>query len=75
MTPGEDGWISLFNGKDLAGWKVPNFGGEADVTVEDGIMTIGRADYGDRLDEGRTLETLGLTGVTKEELLAYIKGN
>ncbi len=41
MTPGEDGWISLFNGKDLAGWKVPNFGGEADVTVEDGIMTIG----------------------------------
>jgi len=41
MTPGEDGWISLFNGKDLAGWKIPNFGGEADVTVEDGIMTIG----------------------------------
>ena len=41
MKPGEDGWISLFNGKDLAGWKVPNFGGEADVTVEDGIMTIG----------------------------------
>ena len=41
----------------------------------DAIITIGRAVYGDRLDEGRTLETLGLVGVTKEELLAYIKGN
>ncbi|MBE6427091.1 MAG: DUF1080 domain-containing protein [Planctomycetaceae bacterium] len=38
--PDADGWISLFNGKDLSGWKIPPFGGEGEVTVEDGIMTI-----------------------------------
>lgn len=36
-----EGWVSLFNGKDLTGWKVPEFGGEGEVTVEDGILTIG----------------------------------
>ena len=41
----------------------------------DAIITIGRAVYGERLDEGRTLETLGLTHMTKEDLLTYIKGN
>ena len=40
----------------------------------DAIIAIGRAVFGDRLDEGRTLETLGLAGVGKDELLAYIKG-
>lgn len=38
--PDADGWISLFNGRDLSGWKVPSFGGEGEVVVEDGIMTI-----------------------------------
>ncbi len=36
-----EGWISLFNGKDLSGWRLPEFGGEGEVTVEDGLMTIG----------------------------------
>lgn len=31
---GEKGWTPLFNGKDLTGWKVTNFGGEGDVTIE-----------------------------------------
>ena len=33
-------WVSLFNGKDLTGWKVPQFGGEGEVTVENGEMRI-----------------------------------
>lgn len=37
----EKGWISLFNGKDLDGWKIPQFGGEGEVTVENGCMKIG----------------------------------
>ena len=28
-------WKPLFDGKTLAGWKITNFGGEGDVTVED----------------------------------------
>lgn len=28
------GWSPLFNGKDLKGWEVTNFGGEGEVTVE-----------------------------------------
>lgn len=35
--------ISLFDGKTLAGWKITDFGGQGDVTVEDGkiILEIG----------------------------------
>ena len=38
------GWQSLFDGKTLAGWKVTDFGGEGEVTVEDGqiIMRMGQ---------------------------------
>lgn len=38
----------------------------------DGIVSIGRAIFGDELDEGRTAENLGIAGMTKEELLKYI---
>jgi hypothetical protein len=34
------GWKSLFNGKNLDGWKVTNFGGEGDVLVENGEVVI-----------------------------------
>ena len=27
----KDGWRALFNGKDLEGWKVTNFGGEGEI--------------------------------------------
>ncbi|MDO4574392.1 MAG: DUF1080 domain-containing protein [Planctomycetia bacterium] len=38
----KDGWIPLFNGKNLDGWKVPNFGGEGEVRVlQDGTLEIG----------------------------------
>lgn len=37
----QEGWIQLFNGKDLAGWKVPVYGGDGEITVEDGILTMG----------------------------------
>jgi len=40
----------------------------------DAVIAIGRAVFGDRLDEGRTLETLGLTNTGVDELLAYIHG-
>lgn len=43
-------WKSLFDGKSLAGWKVPNFGTQGDVEVEDGTIVL---NYGD-----------GCTGVT-----------
>lgn len=38
--------IKLFDGKTLAGWKSTNFGGEGDVTVEDGTILI---DFGSDL--------------------------
>jgi hypothetical protein len=33
-------WEPLFNGKDLTGWKKSSFGGEGEVTTEDGVLTI-----------------------------------
>jgi len=36
----KDGWQPLFNGKDLDGWKVTNYGGEGDVLVENGEVII-----------------------------------
>lgn len=36
----KDGWIPLFNGKNIDGWKVTNFGGEGEVKVEDGCVVI-----------------------------------
>ena len=38
------------------------------------ICTIGRAILGDELDEGRTLRTLGLEGMTIERFLEYVNG-
>jgi serine/threonine protein kinase len=38
---GEPGWVSLFNGKDLTGWKVPkNYRGP--WRVENGLLMVGR---------------------------------
>ena len=39
----DDGWISLFDGKTLNGWKLTKFGGDGDVHVDDGdlIMEMG----------------------------------
>lgn len=36
----KDGWKPLFNGKDLEGWKITNFGGEGEVFVENGEVVI-----------------------------------
>jgi hypothetical protein len=36
----EKSWQPLFNGKDLDGWKITNFGGEGDVLVEKGDVVI-----------------------------------
>jgi len=33
-------WKSLFDGKTLKGWKVPNFGGEGEVKVEKGAIVM-----------------------------------
>ena len=35
-----DGWQPLFNGKNLDGWKVTNFGGEGEVYLEKGNVVI-----------------------------------
>ena len=37
-------WTSLFDGKSLAGWKVPNFGTQGEVEVEDGKIILGFGD-------------------------------
>ncbi len=42
----ESPWISLFDGKSLAGWEVANFGGEGEVRVEDGRILM---DFGEML--------------------------
>ncbi|MEX0728400.1 MAG: DUF1080 domain-containing protein [Planctomycetaceae bacterium] len=34
-------WTSLFNGKDLTGWSITNFGGQGPVEVVDGELRIG----------------------------------
>jgi hypothetical protein len=37
-------WKSLFNGKDLDGWKQSKFGGNADATVQNGVIVIPMAE-------------------------------
>jgi len=37
-------WQSLFDGKTLEGWKVPVFGGDGEVKVEDGAIVLGMGD-------------------------------
>jgi len=37
---GEHEWQSLFNGQDLSGWKVTNFGGEGEVTARNGVLVL-----------------------------------
>lgn len=37
-------WQSLFDGKTLQGWKVPVFGGDGEVKVEDGAIVLGMGD-------------------------------
>lgn len=39
-APATPGKISLFNGKDLAGWKETDFGGHGEVLVKDGVIQI-----------------------------------
>jgi len=34
------GWESLFDGKTLEGWKITEFGGEGEVTVEEGAIIL-----------------------------------
>ena len=43
LVKDQAGWISLFDGKTLKGWKITNFGGQGDVTVKDGaiLMEVG----------------------------------
>jgi len=38
-------WKSLFDGKTLDGWKVPNFGGEGEVLIEDGAIVMETGSY------------------------------
>ena len=35
-----DQWRELFDGKTLAGWKMPEFGGEGHVEVKDGRIVL-----------------------------------
>src|SRR6185295_5098744 len=50
---------SLFNGKNLDGWKVTDFGGEGEIRVEDGqiIMRMGQPMTGITIADGSKLPT------------------
>ena len=37
-------WRSMFDGKTLKGWKVPQFGGEGEVAVKDGVIVLNMGD-------------------------------
>ncbi|MDR1959888.1 MAG: DUF1080 domain-containing protein [Planctomycetaceae bacterium] len=39
--PQKEGWKPLLNGENLDGWSLPGFGGEGDVQVKKGNLTIG----------------------------------
>ena len=44
--PDADGWMSLFDGKSLAGWKETDFGGQGKVQVKGGeiVAKMGQGD-------------------------------
>ena len=44
--PEKTTWKPLFDGKTLEGWKATNFGGEGEVRVEEGVITM---EYGSSL--------------------------
>ncbi|WP_246120188.1 3-keto-disaccharide hydrolase [Blastopirellula retiformator] len=49
----EPAWKSLFDGKNLGDWKPVNFGGEGEVTIEDGAIVMAQG--------------VALTGVTYQK--------
>jgi hypothetical protein len=53
----KDGWLPLFDGKSLDGWKVTDFGGEGEIRVENGeiIMRMGQPLTGITWKAGDTL--------------------
>ena len=51
--PGDVKWTSLFNGKNLDGWKNTEFGGEGEITVENNQLII---------DMGNPLSGVNYTG-------------
>jgi len=55
-------WVSLFNGKNLDGWKTPEFGGEGEVHVADGNLI---------LEMGVDLTGVTLTNAKKMPLTNY----
>jgi len=36
----KEGWVSLFDGKTLEGWKSTDFGGQGEVEVKDGLIIL-----------------------------------
>ena len=42
VKPDVPGWISLFDGRTLDGWKATDFGGEAPITVRDGAIRMAK---------------------------------
>lgn len=40
VAPDPYAWRDLFDGETLDGWKVPEFGGEGEVMVEDGVVVL-----------------------------------
>ena len=53
-------WTSLFNGKNLEGWTITNFGGEGPVEIEEGalMLTLGQSLTGVTLDKKVEIPTI-----------------
>jgi len=66
--PKEDpyAWKDLFDGKTLKGWKVPNFGGQGEVKVKDGMIIM---------ETGNMMTGITYTGeVPRENYELYLEG-
>lgn len=59
-------WKDLFDGKTLDGWKVPNFGGQGEVKVKDGMVIM---------ETGNMMTGITYTGeVPRENYEIYLEG-
>jgi len=59
-------WKDLFDGKTLKGWKVPNFGGQGEVKIEDGKVIM---------ETGNMMTGITYTGeLPRENYELYLEG-
>ncbi|MFH0946429.1 MAG: NAD(P)-dependent oxidoreductase [Planctomycetota bacterium] len=68
----DPGWVSLFDGASLAGWRISDFAGGGPVSVDDGRMQLG---FGQPLTGVSYTKELPRTGFELEVRAARVDGN